>query len=59
MIYYAIVTDLMYFPLTTSIFVLGIIFGILGLRFNLMMGIISTSLTGVLLYFLFNNRHIV
>ena len=38
----------MFFPLTTSILVLGIILGLLGIKFNLIMGMISTSLVGVI-----------
>ncbi|CAD8198589.1 unnamed protein product [Paramecium octaurelia] len=44
--YYTIETDLMFFPLTTSIVTSGVILGLLGLRFNLQMGIVSTSLVG-------------
>ncbi|CAD8119438.1 unnamed protein product [Paramecium sonneborni] len=44
--YYQIQTDLMFFPLTISIIVSGVILGLLGLRYNLQMGIVSTSLVG-------------
>ncbi|CAK59583.1 unnamed protein product (macronuclear) [Paramecium tetraurelia] len=44
--YYSIETDLMFFPLTISIIVSGGILGLLGLRYNLQMGIVSTSLVG-------------
>lgn len=45
--YYTIETDMMFFPLSISIIVSGVILGLLGLRFNLQMGIVSTSLVGV------------
>ncbi|CAD8203170.1 unnamed protein product [Paramecium octaurelia] len=44
--YYSIETDLMFFPLSISIIVSGGILGLLGLRYNLQMGIVSTSLVG-------------
>ncbi|CAD8091070.1 unnamed protein product [Paramecium primaurelia] len=44
--YYTIETDMMFFPLSISIVVSGVILGLLGLRYNLQMGIVSTSLVG-------------
>lgn len=37
----------MYFPLTISILVLGSILGLLSIKYDLIMGMLSTSLVGV------------
>ncbi|CAD8104994.1 unnamed protein product [Paramecium sonneborni] len=44
--YYQIETDLMFLPLTTSIIISGVILGLLGLKYDLYIGIVSTSLVG-------------